>query len=302
MSRLFGVFLLSACATLLQAQPADTMLADVEVLAYFDEARTLAIDAAGMLFVVDAGKNVVLQLDPDGQLISSLGGPGAEEGQFDAPSDFDPTNGLVWVVADAGNSRLQRFSHTFLHMETLPVARVERFTPGIAARLDPVDDRLPGAADGRPIAVATSSSNELFAIEETQGVVLKWDASRRLERAIGGFEAGAGALVDPVALAVDATQLYVADRGQASVEVYDMFGGYVRSLAHGRAVGVSALTLTGDDLWIVLPSGILVYTRGGRLVHAVGVQLEEALVDAAPHDDQVYLLTAERLLRAASLR
>lgn len=292
------LILLFATAPVAAAQPADTLIAEAEALAEFDAARALGVDASGTLFVVDAGKDAVLQLDPDGGLRASLGGPGVHEGQFDEPADIDPTNGLLWIVADAGNSRLQRFSRTFLHMETLPVARINRFTPGVAGRTVPVGEESGfDDADGRPIAVVTSNANEIFAIDEAQGLVLKWDASRRLERAIGGYDDGAGALVDPVALAVDAASLYVADRGQAAVLVYDLFGGFIRVLAPGRADDVRAVTITADQLWIILPERILLYHTRGRLLRVLDVQLGEPLVDAAHFKGTTYLLTPTRLLR-----
>ncbi len=297
--RTFCLIFFLGVAHLATAQPADTLVTQAEVLAQFDEARALGVDPSGKLYVVDAGKDVMVQLDAGGDLLASLGGPGAHEGQFDQPADIDPTNGLLWIVADAGNSRLQRFSRSFLHLESLPVARITRFTPGVSGRTVPIGDESGGEdADGRPIAVAISNANETFAVDEAQGVVLKWDASRRLERAVGGFEAGEGTLVEPVALAVDAASLYVADRGLAAVLVYDLFGGYIRTLAPGRAGDVRALTIAGDELWIVLPERLLVYHTRGRLLRVLDVQLGESLVDVAHHNGLTYLLTPTRLLRA----
>ena len=289
---LFGIVPLAA------AQPADTVITRAETIALIDEARALAIDPSGKLYVVDAGQDAVLQFDLDGNLLASLGGPGVEAGQFDEVADIDPTNGLLWVVADAGNSRLQRFSNTFLHLETLPVARIARFTPGATGHTVPIgDEGGVEEADGRPIAVATSIVNETFAIDEAQGVVLKWDASRRLERAIGGYDAGEGALIEPVALATDEASLYVADRGQAAVLVYDLFGGYIRALALGRAADVRALTVERDELWIVLPERLLVYHTRGRLLRVLDARLGEPLLDVAHFKGTTFLLTPTRLLR-----
>ena len=299
MKRIILILLLAA-SHLAVAQPADTLVTQAEVLVQFDEARALGVDPSGKLYVVDAGQDVVVQLSTDGSVLASLGGPGAHDGQFDEPADIDPTNGLLWVVADAGNSRLQRFSRTFLHLETLPVARITHFTPGVAGRTVPIGDESGGDdADGRPIAVATSNANEIFTIDEAQGVVMKWDASRRFERAVGGYDDGEGALVDPVALAVDATSLYVADRGQDAVLLYDLFGGYIRTLAPGRAEDVQTLDVSGDELWIVLPGRLLVYHTRGRLLRVLDVDLGESLVDVGHYDGVTYLLTATRLLKTA---
>ncbi|MDX1545543.1 MAG: NHL repeat-containing protein [Rhodothermales bacterium] len=294
--------LLLACLCLpsvAAAQPADTLLAGAEPLARFAEARALALDPTGALYVVDAGRGVIVQLTPDGLPLADFGGPGAGEGEFDEPADLDPTTGLLWVVADAGNSRLQRFTRTFAHLESLPVHRADAAQPGGAARTVSIGEQAgAGQAGGRPVAVAVGPSAETFAVDAAQGVVLKWDASRRLERTIGGYDAGAGTLVDPVALAAGEDLLYVADAGQAAVVVYDLFGGYVRTLAPGRAEGVRAVTLTPEALWVVLPTRLLVYSRSGRLERAIDVRLDEPLVDVAVRGGALYLLTRTRLLRA----
>ena len=231
-------------------------------------------------------------MEADGTPVASVGGPGAEHGQFDQPADLDPTNGLVWVVADKGNGRVQRFSGSFLHMETLPVLRADRF-------MEAVPEPGHGIGDGYPIAVATSPSSEIFVIEELDGLLLKWDAARRPERVIGGFGRGAGALKEPVALAADEQRLYVADRSHAAVLVFDHFGGLIRMIARGEAKEVRALSVVEGSLWVVLPEAILAYTLEGVKTRVIGVQIGEDLVDAQPYADVIYLLTATRLIQAA---
>ena len=102
----------------------------------------------------------------------------------------------------------------------------------------------------------------------------------------------------PVALATDAASLFVADPGQAAVLVYDLFGGYIRTLAPGRAADVRALTVVRDELWIVLPKRLLVYHTRGRLLRVLDVELGEPLLDVAHYGEMTYLLTTTRLLRA----
>ena len=256
-----------------------------------------------MLYVVDGGRDVAQKLASTGAVLATLGGPGAGEGEFDGPTDIDPTNGLVLVVADAGNGRLQRFSRAFLFLEAVPVGSVtgSEARLGSAPRYGSARDRLGGPGTGRPTAIAVSPSGETYAIDETEGYVIRWDEDRRTLRTLGGYDAGEGALDDPVALAADEASLYVADRGQAAVKVYDAFGGYVRALAHGLATDVQALTLTGDALWIVLPRRLLLYTTDGRLHRAIDVEVGEDLVDAVRVGRLTYALTRTRLLLLENL-
>ena len=80
------------------------------VLARFDNARALAVDPRGRLYVADAARDVVSVLGPGGRQKMVLGGSGTRAGEFDTPSDVDPSNGQVILVADAYNGRVQRFS------------------------------------------------------------------------------------------------------------------------------------------------------------------------------------------------
>lgn len=275
-----------------RAQAPDTVVHAREVLARFQDARALAVDTRGFLYVADAGRDVVDKLAPDGTRLAPIGGSGSEHGQFDAPSDVDPTNGLVVVVADMGNGRLQRFSGASLHMETLPVARAEDF-------LVPAQGLERYAGDGQPMAVATSPSSEIFALERLDGVVLKWDAWRRPERIIGAFGSAGAYLTEPVALAVDENRLLVADAAREEVLVFDHFGGFVGTLAERLARNTRAMFVQDGGLWLVRPDAVTVHSAGGAGVRTLRMDIGEDLVDARPYGGNLYLLTPTRLLRAA---
>ncbi len=270
------------------AQAPDTVLRAQEILAHFQDARALAVDTRGFLYVADAGRDVVDKLAPDGTVLASIGGPGSDHGQFDGPSDVDPTNGLVVVVADMGNGRLQRFSGASLHMETLPVLRSEAFLS--AGEQD--------GSEGQPVAVATSPSSEIFALERFEGVVLKWDAWRRPERVIGAYGNAGASLREPVALAVDESWLFVADAARDAILVYDHFGGFSGTLAEGLAHLTRAMAAQDGHLWLVRSDAVVVHLPGGA-VRTLGVDIDEDLVDASPYGGFLYLLTPSRLLRAA---
>lgn len=278
--------LLTAAGLLLAAsaaaQPVDTLVTGAIPVTSFEDARALAVDPAGHLYVADAGRDVVVRLGPTGVPLTVLGGPGLQPGRFDGPADVDPTNGLVLYVADEGGGRIQRFSRDYLFLDAVPV-------------------RLPGAAGagaGRPVAVVSTSVDDLFAADADARVVLKWNRDRNVEHVIGRPSDGAGALLMPVALAADDETLWVADAGRAGVVVYDHFGGYVRTLAEGRLGGVRALALHRGELWAVLPDRLVVFAPSGRLDRVVGVDLPAPLVDVVPAADGLYLLTATALLRA----
>lgn len=294
------VFLLmwgGACAgpTTTTAQPAPDRvitIADVQPLARFEEATALAAEPAGQLYVTDAGADAVVQLAPDGAVAARYGGPGTQPGRFDDPADLDATNGLAFYVADAGNSRVQRFARAFQFLEALPVGASSR------AAAQPAYDAQAARAEatGTPIAVAVSDTDELYVIDAAAQHVVRWGPRRRAPQPVGGFDAGPGALREPVALALSADdRLFVADRARDAVVVYDAFGTWVTAFADGLAAEAQALHVVGGTLWLVSPDAVQHIGPTGRLARRWVVRLGAPLVDAVQHAGRTYFLTAERL-------
>lgn len=283
-----------------RAQPGlgpDTLVtsADVEVLARFEQASALAVDPTGRLYVTDAGADVVVQLAADGAVQERAGGTGSRPGQFDEPADVDPTNGLAIFVADAGNARVQHFARSFRFLESIPVG--PEAGAGARPTYDRVDDTF--ATDGgRPIAVASASSGELYVVDAVAGHVVQWSPGRRTRHIIGGFDAGPGALGEPVALVLgNDERLYVVDRARTAVVVYDALGSYVTTLADSRTVDVQHLLVVDGFLWLVHPGGVQVYDPQGRFERAWIARLDAPLVDAARQGGTTYLLTTDTLYR-----
>ncbi|NNF59068.1 MAG: hypothetical protein HKN04_12610 [Rhodothermaceae bacterium] len=268
----------------------DSVVAVTE-LARFRDARALAADPAGRLYVVDAAESAVAMLATDGARLNTLGGPGTGTYAFLDPADVDPANGLDLFVADAGNGRIQRYSTDGRFIETIPVPTGE--TLG--------DQREQNA--GSPIAVAVGAAQSLYAIEEQRGVVLHWEAGRRLMRVLGDQTAGPGALAEPVDLAVGPEgRVFVADRRRGAVLVYDALGTFVRAVPGEPAGAVHALALArapeGVRLLVVGPRAVAVHRVEGGLTEVLAFDLDEPLVDAAVVGDALVVLTATRLLRA----
>jgi len=277
------------------AQPAPDRVittADVQPLARFDDATALAIDPAGRLYVTDAGPDAVVQLAANGTVEARYGGPGTQPGAFDAPEDLDATNGLAIYVADAGNSRIQRFARAFQFLEALPVGAPS----GTTAR--PTYDRQTALADatGTPIAVAVSDTDELYVIDAAERQVVRWGPRRRVAQAIGGFDAGPGALREPAALALGSDgRLFVADRARDAIVVFDAFGTWITTFAEGLAADAQALHVADDTLWLVGPDAVQHVSPTGRLDGRWSVRLGAPLVDAVQHTGRTYFLTPERL-------
>ena len=274
------------------ASAQDTLSTGFEVVAHFSEAQALKIDPEGLLYVATVTE--VVQLDQDGKIHGSLDGTSA--GAFGEVSDVDPGNGLIWVIADAESGHLLRFSKELLHLESIRVPRSVNIELERSPRLDLYDGLK--TALGRPISIAVGSTGAIFVIDASSQQVLKWDSSRRLERSIGEFGAGAGELVEPISLSTDTSLLYVADRALGLVKVYDYFGGHVRNLKATQEV--TSVTIAGAEVWIIMPQAIWIYDNRGTFLRQVVVELDSPLLAAIPISKHILLLTSTRLLRVIS--
>lgn len=262
--------------------------------ARFEGARALAADPQGRLYVADAGRDVVDVFGPDSIRQAVLGGGGSRAGALDTPSDVDPTNGQLVLVADTYNGRVQRLSTEGQYLESLPVGRTGRRTAGEWTFQDG-QGGAPVQGDGRPIGVVRDDEGAVFVLDSRNRQVWKWSDVGRAQAVVSGR---GGRLQDPVALALGPDRrLYVADAGREAVLIYDAVGtfrGRVPGLAPAAA---QALAVHRGRLWVVCPRRVLVWDRAAGVVAEHTVDLGEPLVDVAVYQDRVYLLTATRLLR-----
>lgn len=286
--RVVLALLLASCCVTARAQPGDTLAAVVPLPVTFSDARAVAADPLGRLFVADAGADVLVQVDPSGMVLATLGGPGTEPGTFDDPSDLDPTNGLTLLVADAGNGRVQRFSRHFAFLGAWQVEEAGRAAARVAR-----------AGLGRPVAVRAGVAGETLALDADARLVVRWDRAGRRMAALGDAHAGSGRLLDPVALAVDDEgRVFVADRGREAIVVFDALGAPAGVFLEGRARQVRALEWIEGRLWLVFAFELGVVHPQGQLERVVAVPLAEEMVDIAFLAGQLYLLTARGLHRA----
>ena len=276
-----------------QAQAPEGTAAAWTTLARYEDAQALAADPRGRLYVADAGRDVVEILDAEGTPQDMIGGSGTRAGEFDVPSDVDPTNGQLLLVADTYNGRLQRFSEEGQYLESLAVGRPDR-RAGEGWRFENRREGDPVRGDGGPIAVARDDDQSIFILDERGRQLLKWTDLGGAERIVGG----GARLRDPVALAIgDARQLYVADAGQEAVLVYDRFGTFRRRVPVPPLPNVQALVVHRGRLHIVSADTVRIWDRSNAQMTEHSVDLPKPFVDVARSDGDVYVLTESRLLR-----
>ncbi len=273
----------------------DTLSTRGRLVARYLDARSVATDPSNRIYVADAGQHFVDIRESDYTRLYVLGGPGTAEGEFDQPSGVDATNGLVIIVADAGNARLQRFTRKYQVIETIPLYATGPEPVGSATRAGgAVAKTRDVSMPGRPIAVSVSASNEIFAIDASRDAVAMWNVSRRFS-GLAGAQGHFGRLQDPVDLEIIGDQLLVADRAAASVEVFDLFGGYVTAFGGGRLHGLSGLGRVASTILAVHEQTLSLFDERGRLLGSFHVPGADPLHDVAATDTALLLLSAKEL-------
>ena len=211
----------------------------------------IAVDDFGNMYISDVKKNSVGVYTGAGELLYELG---AGDGEFGLPNDIavshfgrvyvtDSTAHVVKVYSTAG-SYLSSFGAGLLSYPT-----------GIA-----VYD-----ADGE-------TNGEVFVIDLNNNNIRVYDLNGTLKRSIrgGGGMMGGGALLRPLGLAVDNSNLYVADAFYSIVAVFDKNSG-VKTASIGTYGSGSNEYKTPIDLVIDPDNKMFITNYGNNRLEVLGL-------------------------------
>ncbi|MCB0199485.1 MAG: SMP-30/gluconolactonase/LRE family protein [Caldilineae bacterium] len=206
---------------------------------------SLAVDAAGRVYVPDTGNNRIQVFNPNGTYYRTFGSYGTGNDQFDCPAGvaINPANGYIYV-SDKCNQRIQVYTSNWGHRMTLGV----------------VDET---GTDNRhfawPQSIALDSNGVLFVADNGNNRVQKCTLSAN-DYACATFAGETGVWGDdfghmqPYAVAVDRSgQVFVADAANVRGQVFDANGVYLTTIS-GRWG-----TATGE---MTSPFGLAVDSQG----------------------------------------
>jgi hypothetical protein len=251
----------------------------------FLNAVSISVVPDGSIFVLDEGNNHLMEFAADGSLVKDIGGRGWGDLEFDSPTDVSAGFALNVYVADYNNRRIQRFD------------RKMNFVQSITA-----DNIVPPLAGSfYPRAVALSAQGELFVVESDGRRVLKFDPAQHVEREFGGFNAGAGALVNPRDIAVTPDGRVIVLDQQRIVE-YDTYANFLSSFQLDSLSVPTSLSLTRNGVIVVGPNKIVAYSLEGEKKYEIG---EHSLIgsvgqqefrDAGVFGSVLYILTRHSVI------
>ncbi len=274
--------------SLVRPDPANAQTAVVDYsFGDFANAVSLSLNAAGNVFVLDAGKNEVSEFTPKGEPVKMIGGRGWGDLEFDAPTDVSANFALDLYVCDYNNRRLQRFDRRMNFVQSFTA---DNIVPPITGSF-------------YPRASALSTQGELYVVESDGRRVLKFDPAQHLEREFGSFNAGAGALVNPRDIVVTPEGRVIVLDEHRIVE-YDAYANYLSAIVLDSLAASSSLNRANDGLLLVEVKRVIVFSNEGlkRFViepqSLVGNTSQEEFRDAVIVGSVLYLLTAHTVVVA----
>lgn len=246
------------------------------------------VDIHGAMVVLDETRNVVQLLAADYTVVSSIGGAGWDNNQFDRPLGVWARNGIDIFIADYGNHRIQRFDRKLSFISSFSTR--ERTNP---------DERF-----GYPTDVAISRLGDLFICDSENARILKVVGFSKIEKTFGGFDAGKGRLKKPGQIEIGPNDnVYVQD--DSRIVEFDNFGNFIR--VFGQEMFPSKPILYADEKGLAVLSGQQLYTfdKDDRLQNTVAFDsvLHEKKVHALAFSrSTMYLLTDEGIIETPDPR
>jgi NHL repeat len=197
---------------------------------------SVAAGRDGVIYILQRGDKAdpVIVIDRDGRVLRSWG-----RGMFTVPHGIRvDADGNIWTV-DAGSSMVLKFSPEGKKLTEIAVGEV-------AVGKNCAFPTLCGTTD-----IAFGPGGRLF-ISDGYGNarILEYNAAGQRVKVWGQPGSGPGQFQIPHGIATDRQVIYVADRGNARVQRFDLDGRYLGEWTHlGRPF---ALKLSGGALWVSL--------------------------------------------------
>lgn len=247
----------------------------------------VAITASGEVVSFHPGESTMLVFDPQGNVVRSW------------DTDFTDAHGITIVredgneylwVADNGRKREPALGYEYGDGETTGQVVKTTLYGEVVQRIERPDLSMYESGMYSPTSVAINGDNGDIWVADGYGqsYVHHYDSSGNYLRSIGGEE-GAGRFNTPHAVFVDTrkavAELFVSDRANGRVQVYDMVGEFKRVFGSDFLITPSAFAVHGDTMIIAeLSARLAVVDSADNLIGYLGDNLTVARAAGWPNN------------------
>ena len=279
---IFLIFLCICYPRFVSGQENDTA---IDTLAKeFISASALTVDHFGNIFVADAGANEIIKFGSDGSTLNKFGGFGWSNTSLDRPHDIISPNSLDIYIADFGNHRILRLDRKLNFIASIPAE---------------VSTDKQYRLFGYPLSVSLSSFGKLYILDGENVQLLKVSSSGKVERSIGGNEAGLGKLKNPQKVRINGNNfIFVKDLNK--IIAFDVFGNYLRTFGKGVFIDLKTFSIYEEYLFVIDSTMLLKLDINGKRLIEVNldkwIDKHSSIVDIFVTSKRIYLLTEHRLI------
>lgn len=179
----------------------------------------LAVLEDGSFYIVDKMNHRILHVSQQGDVLHTLGGYGADDGEFNEPWGLDVDRFGNLYVADTWNHRIQKFDPNGEHVRTW----------GRFGQSSPFDLAGQGAFYG-PRDVAVGPDERLYVTDTGNNRIQVFDTDGNYAGEFGGTGGEPGLFSEPVGIAVDENgDIFIADTWNQRVQVFSQNSAFLRS-------------------------------------------------------------------------
>jgi DNA-binding beta-propeller fold protein YncE len=220
----------------------------------------VASDAAGNVYLVDAGNNRVIKFDSSFKALADRGGFGNQQGQFNQPKYITVDNILALLVSDAGNRRIERLDAELNYVDQYVLT----------------DDTDP-LKYGAPSGVAATKYGAVWIVDKDKNHLIILDNVGQFDRFAADYGATGGELERGEKLISDADDnFYVCDPGNARIAVYNTNGTFVRSIKDDRLMYPIAAAFDEQKfLWVLDQANLrlFLFSPDGHKITEQGLEI-----------------------------
>jgi streptogramin lyase len=252
--------------------------------ANFGGTSGVAFNSKGNVFVLHRGPMPLMEFDADGNFIRGFG-----DGLFDRPHGLRiDAHDNIWAT-DVAMNLVYKFNPSGRMEMVLGVkGRTGEWHPGGHLRLF-----------HEPNEAVVGPSGDIFVLEghgKAESRVVKFDRDGNFIKTLGGKGKGPGEFDLPHSLVFDAQGLlYIADRNNARIQVFDADGAYIRESSHpGTPCGLFmsadqhiwlAHGHTGQIMKLDLDGNVVGMIAGGGPGKTTGKYGEAHYIAVSPRDE-----------------